>query len=157
LGEHGETTHGLFAYEGTLHVPLIIFAPRLFGPRVVTDPARHVDILPTVLDALGAAAAGLDGRSLLEAAAGRLMPTAPSYSESLSASLNRGWAPLYGVASGPRKYIDLPIPELYDLAADPGEQHNLAGERPADARELQRLLGGFRAGERSATRTAESA
>src|SRR5262249_12383543 len=27
LGEHGERTHGLFAYESTLKVPLILFAP----------------------------------------------------------------------------------------------------------------------------------
>ena len=38
LGEHGERTHGIFVYEATLHVPLILFAPRLFGPRVVPEP-----------------------------------------------------------------------------------------------------------------------
>ena len=54
LGEHGEMTHGLFAYEGTLRVPLIVYQPRLFAPRVVAAPVRHVDILPTILDALGA-------------------------------------------------------------------------------------------------------
>ena len=47
-------THGLFAYEGTLRVPLILYQPRLFPPRVVAAPVRHVDILPTVLDAIGA-------------------------------------------------------------------------------------------------------
>src|SRR5207302_2705634 len=42
LGEHGEMTHGLFAYEATLHVPLIVYEPRLLKPRVVDEPARHV-------------------------------------------------------------------------------------------------------------------
>ena len=42
-----------------------------------------------------------------------------SYFEAMSAMLNRGWAPLQGVVAGQEKYIDLPKPELYDLAADP--------------------------------------
>ena len=42
LGEHGEDTHGIFAYEATLHVPLIVYAPGLFSPRVVsTARAAH--------------------------------------------------------------------------------------------------------------------
>ena len=43
LGEHGELTHGLFAYEATLRVPLILYAPRLLAPAVVKEPVRHVD------------------------------------------------------------------------------------------------------------------
>ena len=62
LGEHGEKTHGIFAYEATLHVPLILFAPRLMAARVVEDEVGHVDVLPTVLDALGMPLpAGLSG------------------------------------------------------------------------------------------------
>ena len=37
----------------------------------------------------------------------------------MSAAVTRGWAPLRGVLVGREKYIDLPIVELYDLAADP--------------------------------------
>jgi arylsulfatase A-like enzyme/Tfp pilus assembly protein PilF len=158
LGEHGETTHGLFAYEGTLHIPLIIVAPRLFGPRVVKEDVRHVDIVPTILDALGSPQPqGVDGRSLLSLAIGGELPTVPSYFESLSASLNRGWAPLYGIARGPQKYIDLPIAELYDLRRDPSEQRNLAPSQPADVNELQHLLIALRAEDRGTTRTVESA
>ena len=157
-GEHGETTHGLFAYEGTLHVPLILFAPQIFTPRVIADPVRHVDILPTILDALGAVVPStLDGRSLLDEANGKRAVAVPTYFESLSASLNRGWAPLYGVVRGSMKYIDLPIPELYDLAADAGEQHNLASTRPGDVGELQRILQALRADERVTARVAEDA
>ena len=64
LGDHGEQSHGLFAYESTLRVPLIIAeiggssaarcAVRASG-EVSRVPARHVDILPTMLDAAGAA------------------------------------------------------------------------------------------------------
>lgn len=146
LGEHGEMTHGLFAYEATLHVPLILYQPRLVTASVVATPVRHVDILPTILDAIGTPPPGpLDGRSLLPLAAGSAPAPTVTYFESLSASINRGWAPLRGVVRGSLKYIDLPIPELYDLAADPAEAHDLSTARPAEARELQALLNGLRA------------
>jgi len=158
LGDHGEQTHGLFAYDATLRVPLIVYQPRLFASRVVSDPVRHVDILPTVLDAMGLAPPqGLDGASLLAAMETGGRTDAPSYFEALSASLNRGWAPLSGVARGPLKYIDLPIPELYDVAADPAEARNLAPSRPEDVRQLQTLLRQLRASDRGAARTPESA
>ncbi|PYQ21434.1 MAG: hypothetical protein DMF81_15400, partial [Acidobacteria bacterium] len=91
LGEHGEKTHGIFAYETTLHIPLIIYAPAILDARVVKERVRHIDVLPTVLDALGLEApAGLPGRSLLPLASGRGASPAPSYFEALSSSVNRG-------------------------------------------------------------------
>jgi tetratricopeptide (TPR) repeat protein len=158
LGDHGEQTHGLFAYDATLRVPLFFYQPRLFRPRVLDDPARHVDILPTVLDAIGIAPpAGLDGVNLMPAVATGRQVTPPSYFEALSASLNRGWAPLVGVASGSLKYIDLPIPELYDVASDPAESRNVATSRPAELRQMQALLGQLRSQDRGITRVTESA
>lgn len=158
LGEHGEMTHGLFAYEGTLRVPFIIYQPRMLPPRTIADPARHVDILPTVLDAIAAPVpAGLDGRSLLALASGAAGEKVATYFESLSASINRGWAPLYGIVRGSLKYVDLPIPELYDLEADPGESRNVADARPADFRELQNLLTAFRKDDRRTNAARESA
>jgi arylsulfatase A-like enzyme/Tfp pilus assembly protein PilF len=142
LGEHGEETHGIFAYESTLHVPLIVYGPGL-GPRVVGTPVRHIDVVPTVLDALGLEIPkDLPGRSLLPLMTGEGTPPTESYLESLSASLNRGWAPLHGVLDRDlMKYVDLPIPELYDLRHDPFEQHNLASSRPEDLERLRALLG----------------
>jgi arylsulfatase A-like enzyme/Flp pilus assembly protein TadD len=145
LGEHGEQTHGLFAYEGTLRVPLILWAPGLLEPRAVASPARHVDVLPTILDALGVGAPKVAGSSLLPAARGRSAEPVPSYFESLSPALNRGWAPLYGVVRGERKYVDLPVPELYDLGADPEEADNLFGTGAGEVEALRRLLGTYRA------------
>ena len=52
LGEHGERTHGLFAYEATLRVPLILFTPSVVPPAVVDSLAGHDDIVPTILDAI---------------------------------------------------------------------------------------------------------
>jgi len=128
LGEHGEATHGMFAYESTLHVPLIIADPALStGGHVYDAPVRHIDLLPTILDAVGAPPdPSLPGHSLREVFLGRASADASSYFEAMTYNLVRGWAPLRGVLSGREKYIDLPIPELYYLASDPGEATNLA-------------------------------
>ncbi|MGA8810008.1 MAG: sulfatase-like hydrolase/transferase, partial [Thermoanaerobaculia bacterium] len=134
-GDHGELTHGLFAYESTLKIPLIVRAP---GLRHRVEPAyvRHVDIVPTVLDALSIAKpAVLRGASLL----GKIEPR-DAYFEALSASLNRGWAPLTGVIHRGEKYIELPVAELYDLPRDPREVTNLRAERRRDADEARQLL-----------------
>ncbi len=157
LGDHGELTHGLFAYDATLRVPLIVYQPRLFKPNVVDDPVRHVDIFPTVLDAIGIDPPHkIDGASLLQAARGDGHVTAPGYFEALSASLNRGWAPLVGVASGTLKYVDLPIPELYDLTSDPGESQNLVASRATDLQRMRTLLDQLRKADRGPVRVAES-
>ncbi len=141
LGEHGELTHGLFAYEATLKIPLIVRAP---GTPHRVEPAyvRHVDIVPTVLGALGIAKPpALPGESLL----GKI-DSRDSYFESLSASLNRGWAPLTGVIHRGDKYIELPIAELYDLPHDPMEQTNVRAERRREAEEARQLLASMHAG-----------
>ncbi len=149
LGEHGEATHGIFAYEATLRVPLVLYAPGLLKPRVVREPVRHVDILPTVLDALGLPApADISGRTLLPLAAGRSLPPRESYLEALSSARNRGWAPLFGLVRGSFKYVDLPLPELYDLSADPAESRNLAGQQPQRLEEMKAALARVRGGDR---------
>jgi arylsulfatase A-like enzyme/tetratricopeptide (TPR) repeat protein len=145
LGEHGEMTHGIFAYDATLRVPLIVYAPRLFGARVVTQAVRHVDLVPTILDALALdVPTDVAGQSLLGLAAGRSAPVRETYFEALSSAKNRGWAPLYGLVQGGRKLIDLPIPELYDIARDPGEMNNLAARDPQGLEALRSRLAGLR-------------
>src|SRR5207245_2057771 len=62
------------------------------------------------------------------------------YFESLSAQLNRGWAPLTGVLRSGLKYVDLPIKELYDLPSDPKERTNLASREDAKLHDLARAL-----------------
>lgn len=151
LGDHGELTHGLFAYEPTLRVPLLVAQlggslDGRHGGATSAVPARHVDLLPTILDALEIdPPAGLPGRSLIRAPQSDADDEPPSYFEAMSASLNRGWAPLSGVLAGREKFIDLPVAEVYDLAADPGEQTNLADREPVRRRVLQDLFAGFRA------------
>lgn len=158
LGEHEEMTHGIFAYEATLRVPLLLHAPRLLRPRVVVDDVGQVDLLPTVLDALGLPLPeGLDGRSLWPLAFGRALPKRPLYFESLSSALNRRWAPLYGVYDAPLKYVDLPLPELYDLVADPRETKNRVATMPQELERMRALLGRLRGGDRGIRRVEEEA
>ncbi len=157
LGEHGEATHGTFAYQGTLRVPLLLFAPSLLSARVVRGTARHVDLLPTVLDALALPAPeGLRGRSLWPAAQGAPLDERGSYFEALTAALSRGWAPLYGMVERERKYIELPLPELYDLERDEREQLNLLAARPREAEALRGLLAAERSRDKGIRRAAES-
>jgi arylsulfatase A-like enzyme/Flp pilus assembly protein TadD len=148
LGEHGELTHGVFAYESVLRVPLIVAelggGASESGGRVITTPARHVDLLPTVLDTLGISdstpGAGTSLRPVVNAGNG---DDRPSYFESMTATIQRGWAPLRGVVVQGEKYIDLPIAELYDLRADPKEARNAAAVTPARVEVLLNTLRGF--------------
>ena len=159
LGEHGEATHGVFAYESTLRVPLIVYAPARLAPRVIGTPVRHVDVAPTILDAVGAPPIDkARGRSLMGIATGEAeAPPPPTYFESMSPALNRGWAPLRGVTNGTLKYIDLPLPELYDTSTDAGETRNLTASRAAEAREMQQRLAEFADATGGAARIDESA
>jgi tetratricopeptide (TPR) repeat protein len=123
LGEHGEATHGLFAYDSTLAVPLIVSGSTIH-PAVVDPPVAHADILPTVADLVSAPLPpSLDGRSLVAP----IEAERSIYFEALDANLTRDWAPLTGVIAGDWKLIDLPIRELYDRRVDPAEQRNAAG------------------------------
>jgi arylsulfatase A-like enzyme/Flp pilus assembly protein TadD len=149
LGEHGERTHGLFAYDATLRVPLVWWAPGAIRPAVVASPARLVDVVPTILDLIGAAPGTFDGRSLRPFVAGeRPFDDPASYFEALNANLTRNWAPLRGIVRDRLKLVDLPIPELYDLAADPGEQKNLYASQRDRARDLEARLDRLAAGAR---------
>ena len=146
LGEHQERTHGLFAYDATLRVPLVVWAPPAVTPGVLTGPARLVDVAPTVLDLVGVAAPAGQGQSLWPFAATH-QPIADTdvYFEALNANLTRHWAPLTGLVARGLKVIDLPTRELYDLAADPGEKTNLYEARRAEADAITRRLFALRA------------
>jgi arylsulfatase A-like enzyme/Flp pilus assembly protein TadD len=130
LGEHGEKTHGMFAYDSTLHVPLVFsWEGRLPRGRRVGARVRLIDVAPTVLDLVGLGRPPVSeqaGESLAALARGEEEgKDRESYFEALAFHLNRNWAPLTGIYRGKLKYIRLPIPELYDLSADPGESRNL--------------------------------
>ena len=138
LGEHGESSHGYFIYQTTLHVPLIIHWPanskRLPQSRI-DEPASLLDVAPTILDTLGLSLPSeMRGRSLLQP------HSEDVYSESVYARNHFGCAALRSLRSANLKYIDAPKPELYDLATDPNEQKNLYNQQPAKAAHLRERL-----------------
>jgi tetratricopeptide (TPR) repeat protein len=71
----------------------------------------------------------LQGRSLVPALRGRRLGDRDLYFESLSPHYGMGWAPLRGYIRGRFKFIQSPIPELYDLEKDFNEKDNLAPHR----------------------------
>jgi arylsulfatase A-like enzyme/Tfp pilus assembly protein PilF len=140
LGDHGEDTHGVFLYDSTLRVPLIVAGPRVANGLVLRVVAQGVDLAPTLRDLAALPAAPADGRSLRPALEGRVMSDAAAYSESLFAQLNLGWAPLHAWRTAQWKYVDAPEPELFDLASDAAEARNVAGVRRDMAEALRRPL-----------------
>jgi choline-sulfatase len=144
LGDHGEQTHGYFIYESTLHVPLIIHWPAGSDsyPAQVTSPASLIDVAPTILQFLNIPAPKtFQGRTLLGAlpAKASVAPRAV-YSESLYARDHFDCSPLRSLRIGQYKYIEAPHPELYNLAQDPAETHNLYLEKRMIALEMERGL-----------------
>jgi choline-sulfatase len=122
LGEHGESTHGYFIYQSTLHVPLIIHWPAGGAPMParVDAPASLLDVSPTILDAVRLPVPpAMEGKSLLRAS------PADIFSESVYPQKHFGTSSLASLRSGHYKYIEAPRPEFYDLAQDPGELTNL--------------------------------
>jgi arylsulfatase A-like enzyme/Flp pilus assembly protein TadD len=126
LGQHGEETHGYFAYNSSIWIPLIISLPETASGRV-DSYVSHIDIFPTVCDVLGIKMPSfLQGTSLLPALTGKKLPERPIYVESLYPYYSRGWAPLKGFIFKKEKFIDSPVPEFYDLNNDFDELSNLA-------------------------------
>jgi arylsulfatase A-like enzyme/Tfp pilus assembly protein PilF len=160
LGEHGEKTHGFFIYNATMHVPLIIRLPENAAARVVADPVSLVDLMPTVLGAVGVEIPSqVQGRSLLpqlrdvrdhddlhrddlhhddQAGRDRVL-----YGETYLPRLHFNWSELRGSENTKYHFIDAPRPELYDLAKDPGEVHNLFAEKKAVSEEMRAKLAGM--------------
>jgi choline-sulfatase len=140
LGEHREETHGIFLYDSTTHVPLIIKLPRQKNAgKVVEAQVRTLDILPTALDLVTIPAPdSLDGKSLTPYFAGekadRIAIGETDY------PLRFGWAPLRSVRTEGMKLIEAPKPELYDLRADPQELSNKYEPENAAVEKLQKLL-----------------
>jgi tetratricopeptide (TPR) repeat protein len=126
LGEHGEEQHGFFLYRETLQVPLLLKLPggRRAGTSV-SAPAQLVDVVPTLLGLAGVKVPpGLPGRSLL-ALPGPGEPARPIYAETFFPRLHYGWSELASVIEDRYHYIHGPAPELFDLAADPGETRSV--------------------------------
>jgi arylsulfatase A-like enzyme/Flp pilus assembly protein TadD len=127
LGEHGELTHSIFLYDATIHVPLLLKLPggRFAGQRVNAN-ANLVDLAPTLLDALGQKSPpAMQGQSLLPLIGNPRPGNRPSFATGDHSERSFGWSALLSLRSGNHLYVRAPLPELYDLATDPGEKKNL--------------------------------
>jgi arylsulfatase A-like enzyme len=81
-GDHGQAfgqhhpnnfMHYRYSYNENLETPAIFYQPSLFRPKVFGFPTSHVDILPTLLDAMRVSypPAALDGESLFNRSSAR--------------------------------------------------------------------------------------
>ena len=115
LGEHGEQQHGDLLYQGTMHVPLVLIGPGV--PAGVSNVAVSTRrIFHTILDWAGIDAANSLLKGDAEVVAG----------EAMKPFLDFGWQPQVMAVDGNRKAILAGKLEVYDVAADPGETHDLA-------------------------------
>jgi arylsulfatase A-like enzyme len=140
-----------YLYEGGIRVPLIVAWPGVTRPGSVCEvPVSGQDLYPTIRE-IAAAPPGrgqiVDGESLLPL----LRRTGPIRRKPLFWHYphysNQGGRPGGAIREGDLKLIDWyedGRAELYDLAADLGEQRDLAPERPADAARLRDRLARWR-------------
>ena len=140
LGEHGESTHGVFLYDSTLRVPLLFVDPGDPGAARVSAPVSLADVAPTLAQAAGLPAVPADGSSLTSLLAGIQSPRHRVYAESVYSAALLNWSPIFAVRTDRSKYVEAPRAELYDLARDPGEEVNLFDPSREDARSLAREM-----------------
>jgi len=141
LGEHKEDTHGIFLYDSTIHVPLILkLANGSEAGTEIEAQVRTIDIMPTILDLLDVPAPGkLDGASLGPLLAGTERTSRIALGET-EYPLRFGWAPLRSIRSDGLKFIEAPSPELYDLNEDAGELRNTYAPWDKRVQKLRRTL-----------------
>jgi arylsulfatase A-like enzyme/Flp pilus assembly protein TadD len=148
LGEKGEETHSYFAYNNTIHIPLLLYIPGTVpGEKGIKihENVCHVDIFPTICHILNLdIPRHLQGESLLPLIENHLKGNPGDgkprviYFESLSPYLNWGWSPLRGFVRGDIKFIDLPVTEVYNIEDDSDENHNIAAN--SNTKQLKRDL-----------------
>ncbi len=145
LNDHGEGTHGIFLYEDTLHVPLIMAGPGVPAGKVISAQVRSIDLLPTIAEFLrlppNPAAQGVSLWPLIQ----RGQPLVGkgsnyAYVETIYPKTYMNWSELRGMRTDKWKFILAPHPELYDLEHDPGEKDNVIARHPAEADQLQKKI-----------------
>ncbi|MBZ0269719.1 sulfatase-like hydrolase/transferase [bacterium] len=151
--DHGETLdergafaydHGSYLYGELIRVPLLIHTPR-GTPRPVRGTVRLADVPATICDAFGVEAPdGAVGISLMESVRGGA-PPAPrkTFAFVVEDDPPRSKARRVSVRDGNRKAVFQlkgKTVHYWDLAADPGERHDLARERPEEVAALRAEL-----------------
>ena len=120
LGDHGEQTHGMLAYDSTLRVPLV-FSGATLPTRVVSTPVSLADVAPSLLRLAGVPPSVRGSADLVAPESGeRDVYAETQYPRSA------GWHTLAALAGERWKLIVSSETELYDLSNDPAEQQNVA-------------------------------
>ncbi len=147
FAEHGEYEHGDVHVEN-VHIPLFVHGCGV-APQRISAVVRQIDITPTLLELVGAPELpGAEGRSLGPLLRGEALPPLPAITEhGVRARVTGDRLSL--VVEGDRT-------ELFDLAADPGEERDLARSRPGEAAALAALLDAHRARPRAASAAASA-
>ena len=145
LGAHGEQMSGMFLYDETIHVPLLLKSPGNNGPaKQVRGRVGLLDVSPTLLEMAGMAVPpAMQGHSLLRIAMLGPQSDLPAYARSQLPSQGFACSTIESLRSGKYLYIDSARPELYDLSADPDASHNLAARSPAKVQVLANQLANF--------------
>jgi arylsulfatase A-like enzyme/Tfp pilus assembly protein PilF len=152
LGAHGEDTHGVFLYDETIQVPLVIKLPHAAGVRKrIENRVELVDVLPTLLQVVGvdvpAEVQGISLLGMMKAGNGETaeaLRDRPAYAESDYPFLAYGWSALQALRTAKYLYVQAPRQELYDQAADPKAERNLAANSKAVADTLASRVEAFR-------------
>lgn len=142
LGEHGEETHGVFLYDSTMHVPLMVAGPAIRKGGIVEQQVQSVDVVPTILDYLGLAPSpSASGASLKPALAeGKRVRSPYAYMETLYPKTHMGWSELRALRTDDWKLVLAPRPELYRPLVDPTEKDNVLNRYPVEADRLQKKI-----------------
>src|SRR5262245_57302363 len=139
LGDHGEETHGVFLYDATLHVPLVLRIPGR-GPSRVTARVRLADVAPTILEAAGLQVPPqVQGESLLHAA----ISDRPVYAETDYPRQAFGWSDLMSWRADGYLFVRAPRRELYDERTDARAAKNLSDAQRPTVERLERDLDQF--------------
>ena len=148
LGAHGESMHGIFLYDETIHVPLLFKLPgQLLSGRRVAARVRLVDVAPTLLSMLRLPLPPtFQGESLVPLMKPGPKPAAdlPAYAETDYPHRAFGWSALRSLRTKKYLFVRAPKRELYDEERDHAAQHNLAASAPAVTDTLQSQLDDFR-------------
>ena len=144
LGAHREDTHGIFLYDETIHVPLLLKLPKSLAGKQTKNRVRLLDIAPTVLAEAGVAIpAQMQGQSLVRIAQASSQADQAVYSRAELPQRGFGCSVLESWRAGKYLYIRAPKPELYDLSSDPGATRNLAQSAKATLETMASQLQAF--------------
>ena len=154
FGEHGERWHGMFLYDETVHVPLLLKLPgEKFGGKRVEERVALADVAPSLLQSANLPIpAAMQAQSLLplldasKSGAGTKSSKPKEraiYSETNYPHRSFGWSELRSWRAQKYLYVQAPKKELYDQSTDPGALKNMAGTANAVVETMDSQLSDF--------------